>query len=218
MFSVSKECAKCEIRKPLEEFYVRSGYGTAEHPAIIPGHYVSECKECMKARSKAAIKFSRAIPIVPGEIDAIAYLKAHRISAAPGKLFGHAWTDVIALGCIGIEVKHAKLESARGKDKFTFVTTPSQQKKGFSGELVMLVCEYPTKLTHHLFYATDPVFYMKDRLKVGFTFTPGMYSALKHGNNRVVMTQGMMNEARDKIDLIWKCYEAYFDQQNPVAS
>jgi hypothetical protein len=45
---------------------------------------------------------------------------------------------------------------------------------------------------------------MGNRLNTGFTFTPGSLEAKKHGNNRIVMTQPLMNEAENKIELIYQ--------------
>lgn len=41
-----------------------------------------------------------------------------------------------------------------------------------------------------------------DRLKVGWQFTVGAMEARKHGNNRVVMTQPLMDAAQDAFWLI----------------
>lgn len=206
---VSKECARCEVRKPLSEFYIRSGYGTPDNPATIPGHYVSECKQCMKDRSRLRVPFDAKEPLIKGEKLAIEYLAMNNIPALPGKAVSHAWTDIVAFGCIGVEVKHAKLKLKRGVDKFTFMATPQQQKNGFRGAIVMLICEYPDRLTYHLFRSTEPVFYMGNRVKSGFDFTPGNDIPLKHGNNRVVMTQPMMDKAQDNTQLIWECLKEY---------
>lgn len=134
---------------------------------------------------------------------AISKLKEMGIWAQPGKASDAPDVDVTAWGCVWIEVKHARLEPKGSTEEFTFTMTPKQVKRGFLADLVMLICEWlPETYTFHLFRADDPVFYMNDRLKTGFTYRPGRKKALKHGLNRVVMTSYMMDEARERWGLI----------------
>lgn len=135
--------------------------------------------------------------------DAIEYLQSKAIPVFWGGLLHKSCVDVVAYGCIGIDVKFARLELDRGVHKFTFKFAPSQQVRGLYSQVVMLICDWPdNRLTFHLFDTSDPVFYMRERLKSGLTYTPGAIEAKKHGNNRVVMMQSMMDSARDNIELI----------------
>lgn len=135
--------------------------------------------------------------------DAIEHLNRYGIPAFNGTLLRFVGVDIIAYGCIGVDVKFARLERDRGVQKFTFKFAPSQQIQGLRSHVVMLICEWPDNhQTFHLFDATVPVFYMAGRLKSGLTFTPGATEAKKHGNNRVVMIQSMMDEAQDNVQLI----------------
>lgn len=193
MNTVSKICCRCNTLKPLSDFYPRS-YSNG---------VMSECKECMKLRSKNIKDRNYFMPRVATEICAIDYLKKNAIPALPGKALRFSHVDVVAFGCVKIEVKYAKCEFKRGVQKFTFNATPAQQKYGFRAHIVMLICDYGEKKTYHFFKSSDPVFYIKGRLKTGFTFTPGNYEALKHANNRVVMVQSMMDAAQDNIQLIY---------------
>lgn len=202
MDTVTKPCCGCKLDKPLTEFYTRSGV----HNPTEPGHYVSECKVCMKRRSKHST-LNPYEPRVLTEQLAIEKLLDIGIFALPGKAIAAADVDVVAWGCVWIEVKYARLEFQRGVKKFKFNTTPKQQQRGFLADLVMLICDYgEDDLTYHLFEANHPVFYMDEgsRVKSGFTFTPDAMEAKKHGDNRVVMTQPMMDEAQDRWDMIGK--------------
>lgn len=200
MDTVTKPCCGCKLDKPLTDFYVRSGVTNPSEP----GHYVSECKLCMKRRSKKNGRLDPYEPRVLTEQLAIERLLDVGIFALPGKAISAAEVDVVAWGCVWIEVKYARYESHRGVMKFKFDTTPKQQQRGFLADLVMLICDYGEELTYHLFEANHPVFYMDNgsRVKSGFTFTPGAMEAKKHGDNRVVMTQPMMDSAQDRWDLI----------------
>lgn len=193
MDTLSKICNRCNTLKPLTEFYARS-YSNG---------FLSECKQCMRLRGKSIQRGSYLMPRVATEESAINYLQARAIPALPGKALRFSHVDVVAFGCVKIEVKHSKYEFRRGKQKFTFNATPAQKKHGFRAHIVMLICDYGDRQTYHLFKASDPVFYMNGRVKTGFTFTPGNYKALKHGDNRVVLVQGMMDSAQDNVQLIY---------------
>ena len=197
--SLSKPCNNCKVPKPFSEFYVRSGIDNPTEP----GHYLTECKDCMKGRNKKRAPLSPLVPHTPSEVLAMDYLRSHGVVTYPGKALRFAHVDVVAWGCVGIEVKYARLEQRGPADEFQFVTTKAQQRDGFRGHAVMLICDDGTgTLTHHLFDVRDPVFYIKGRVKTGFTFRPDRTTALKHGNNRVVMLQSMMDAALDNLALI----------------
>lgn len=199
MDTLAKLCAKCKQEKKLDDFYPRSG---VDEP-YLPGHFTSECKQCMKDRNKTADKLSPYEPRVFTEKVAIEKLRTLNTHAIPGKAVAAADVDVVCWGCVWVEVKYAKLEFERGAYKFKFTASPKQSKRGFLADLVMLVCEYPgERLTYHLFEATDDVFYIHGRVKTGWTFTPGAHTALKHGNNRTVLTQPLMDAAEERWELI----------------
>jgi hypothetical protein len=195
MSTVTKVCRRCNRALDIQDFYKVSQ----------TNYSLSECKSCMKERSKArrVTNEDYQVSVVESERLAIEYLAVNGIPALPGKALRKSFVDVIVFGCVGIEVKFAKLEDVYGTPKFNFKTTPSQQKFGFRADVVCLICDYDNRTTFHFFPAKHPVFYMKGRLKTGLTFTPGAYEALKHGENRVVMVQGMMDEAQDRIELIY---------------
>ena len=144
------------------------------------------------------------------EILACDYLHKNGIPALPGKSVGYADVDVAAFGCVPIEVKYSKLAYARKQYRFRYTLTPKQVERGFLADIVILICDwngYPERvepMTFHIFKANNPVFYMGNRLKNGFDYVPGRSEALKHGNNRVVMVDGMMESAKDHTQLIWQ--------------
>lgn len=203
-FHNSKICANPQcphkgVRQPLSAYYVRSGVVEPSEP----GHYLSECKACMKGRNNTLRRLPAQEPRAATEKLAITYLHQHGVHALPGKAVHAADVDVVAWGGVWLEVKHAKQQKLRGHNAFSFTTTHKQQQRGFLAHLVLLICEYPNGTrTFHLFEATDPVFYMHDRIKSGFVFRVGSTGALKHGASRVVMTQAMMDAARDRLSLI----------------
>lgn len=198
---VSKQCARCKQEKPLTEFYIRNPYNRNGDPPALPGDCISECKTCMRERGKHTQRITPDKSRVESENLAIAYLRSKGIYATPGKASKLAWVDVAAWGAIGIEVKHAKYDKL--SRKFTFVTTPKQQSDGFSAHLVLLMCEYEDRTTYHIFPADHPVFYINGRVKSGLVFSLRQSAGSKHSSNRVVMTQALMDEYENRINLIW---------------
>lgn len=193
----SKICNACGVEKPFSEFYARLEYRDPSNPPTLPGHTISHCVSCMKDHSSE--RLHRTVPRTVTEQLAIQYLSSWGIYAAPGKSVYAADVDVVAWGCVWIEVKYALLK----KGKFTFSTTPKQQKKGFRGHIVMLICDWGNNVrTYHLFDVDHAVFYIEDRVKTGWVVTPGQMVQLKHEATRVVMLQPMMDEAKDNLQLI----------------
>jgi len=202
MITVPDVCTRCKKPKDPSEFYKRPGG---------KGH-LSECKDCMKARSKEQTPLPPTQPREPTEILAIEYLRSKGVHALPGKAVKNSWCDVVAWGAIGIEIKWGHLTSSGTRIEWTFNTTHAQRERGFVGHLVMLVCDPKdgNDPTFHIFRKDDPVFYIwrrgepGPRLKTGFTYFRGREQALKHGENRVVMTDAMMDAAQDNIHLVWE--------------
>lgn len=199
MFTLSKVCVRCKTDKPFSEFYIRSGYNTPDNPPTEPGHYNSECKFCIQDRSKQSKHLPATEPRAKTEIIAINRLHQEGIHALPGKAVLASDVDVVAWGCVWIEVKYSRLGRRHGVvPGFIFNATPAQMRRGFLAHIVMLICEHPDgHCTFHLFDAKDPVFYIHGRVKSGMTFRPKQLEAIKHGNNRVVMTQPMMDAAHN---------------------
>lgn len=198
---VSKQCARCKQEKPLSEFYIRTPYNRNSDRPALPGDYISECKTCMRERGKHQRRITPDVSRVESENIAIEYLRSKGVYATPGKASKLTWVDVAAWGAVGIEVKHATYDQLLRK--FTFVTTPRQQAQGFKAHVVMLICEYPDRMTYHLFPSDHPVFYIDGRLKTGLVFSLRQSAGSKHSRNRVVMTQSLMDEYENRIDLIW---------------
>ena len=206
----ARKCNACGKVLPFSAFYVRSGYGTQDAPAIEPGHFTTECKACMKQRSKGQLRLPPWETLVKSEELAIKALMEHGIWAQTGKATQAPDVDVVAFSAVWIECKHAVL-TRRG---FKFSVTPKQQERGYMGHIVMLICEWPgQRYTHHLFDADAPYFYHEDgRAKTGFVFVPGKRKATTRGRgNQWQLTQPVMDAAQDQYELIWS-YLAHIRQ------
>lgn len=201
MTTISKPCTKCKTPKPLTSYYMRSGYTDPENP----GHRLSECITCMKQRNYDEGYVPPTEPRAPTEILALDYLKANGISCLPGKAVHAAHVDIVAWGCVNIEVKYARYEAQYGSKRgFKFVVTPKQRERGFIAHVVILICDYGRNgLTFHLFPPKFVAFYKEGRVKVAFDYIPGrdkpeklLYPGIE------VLTELDMETARDRLELI----------------
>jgi len=198
---MNKSCTRCEKEKPLTEFYRRSGVNTIETYADV----ISECIDCMKERAKTQTRLPKTTPRVTSEIFAIEYLQSKGIPAVPGKAVSAADVDVVAFGCVWIDVKYDKEHWHRNDMVFFFSNTNKQIRDGYKGHIVMLICDHDDGTrTHHFFRPNHPVFYFKDgRRKTAFNHVKGRTKARKHWQNRTVMTQQMMDAAQDDVAMVW---------------
>lgn len=180
-----KKCAACKIEKSLSEFYPR---GKTKY-------YCSECKECMKARSKRQAPRNRQVSTVESEGDVIKKLLENGVPALPGKALRHQWADVVAWGCILIEVKSSNLINGQ----FSFGFTSAQRRERLRGEFIALVANWGDHSDYYIFPANLPMFYNKDgTLKTAVGWTPNR----KIAGRKSPMTDKERESYRDAWHLI----------------
>lgn len=188
----TKKCSgKCGLFKPYSEFYTRAN-GTPN----------SECKECMKARPRNQTSLERTVPRVVSERIAIAELKTHGIHALPGKAISAKWVDVVAWGCVEIEVKYSRLRG-NNSHEFVFSLTTKQQTDGLRAHIIMLICDYGDQMTFHLFPINHPVFRNKQGGKSALTYVPDKYRiTARHNKNQPSLDDKTMETYQDQWDVI----------------
>lgn len=185
-------CKKCQVEKSLSEYYTRSGK---------PHLHFKICKACFReiGKSQTPSIFNRRNALVESEKEVIDLLSKHGIPALPGKALGHQYADIIAWGCVLIEVKHSKLRPA---DCFLFSFTPQQCKYGIRGDVVVLICDYVNEKTYHVFSADDPIFYFRSgALKPNTCFMPNAKQR-KNRVNRVTLLPEYMKEHQNQWSLV----------------
>lgn len=208
-----KTCTNCRIEKPLVDFYRRSGI---ESPAD-EGHYLSECKQCMKKRSKVQRRLPKTKPREFTERLAMGYMKQYGIPALPGKAVSAADVDVVVWGHVWVEVKYAREVRKKGKMRYTWTMTGKQKERGFLAHIVLLICDHrDSELTYHWFRADDPVFYMNGRMKAGLDYWEGRTQML-YGNGRVIMNDSQMEQAQDRFSLIYEAMREISDHFKQVS-
>lgn len=198
--TLSKECRRCKEFKVISEFYARSGI---ENPTI-EGHYISECKACMRKRSKVKKRMPRGVSRIESENMAIEYLASKGIVAMPGKDCMMPDTDICAFACVGIEVKLGTWGHRGRQNTCTFSTSLRQQERGFLAHLVMMVVPREDSFSYHIFEASHPVFFKDGKIKYGWNYVAERFEAIKHHQYYVILTEDVMQEALDATYLIWE--------------
>lgn len=217
-----KPCNNCGQVRPYSAFYVRSGYGTPEKPAIMDGHFISECKSCMKKRTFDQERLPPWESRVKSEQYAIDYLMAHGIWATTGKMTNAPDVDIAARGMVWVEAKYAELGQRGRTENFVFSLSATQIERGFLAHIVMLICEWPGERTFHLFNWNAPYFYHDNgQIKTSITYTPDEYRKSNAGTrSNCPLTDEVMYNAQDNLKLIdfWQGWiEAALNEgQKPV--
>jgi len=185
-------CRRCKIEKSLSEYYTRSG---------LPHLHLKMCKACYRelGRSQVHSSADRRRAVVQSEKEVIEILKGQGIPALPGKALGHQYADIIAWGCVLIEVKYSRI---RNNNLFIFSFSPQQRNYSIRGDLVVLVCDYGDKITHHVFLSSDPVFYFKSgSLKPSTCYMP--YAKQRRNfANRITLMPEYMEAHQGKWDMV----------------
>lgn len=183
----TKECSKCHVVKPRNEFYTRGKFSN---------YLSSDCKECAKLKSKNQTKRSRQVSGIASESDVIARFLENGMPALPGKALGHQWADVVVWGCILVEVKAAHLIDGA----FTYTFSSAQRHERLRGEFIVLVSNYGDHSDYYIFPAKHPLFYNKNgKLKTGISWTPDRAPA----GRKAPMT----NEERESYHNAWHMIE-----------
>lgn len=198
MSNVTKTCTACKREQPFSSFYAKSGLDAHTKP----GHFTSECKECMKARSKRKPYIPRnPNTLVRSEALVIDQLRRNGIYAVTGKSVNAKHVDVVAWGCVQIEVKYSRLEKNGNRLAFVFDFSPPQRKRGVLAQVVVLVCDYGSgRVDYHVFDAANPIFYSNSQLKLKITFEPGRTQSRYHGHE--LLTQSIMDTHKNMWGVI----------------
>lgn len=182
-----KVCTDCGKTKHLSGFYKRSG---------APHLRLSVCKDCMKLRAKTATKYPAYKSGVVHEQELIDKLATLGIPALPGKALAHKWADVIAWGCVMIEVKLATFDGR----SYHWTFTPQQQQRGVRGHIIVLAT-FNHGYDYYVFPSDYEGFYNDGGLKTGVMWTPKRSG----GGKKAVLTESIMRIAYNSwIDIDYK--------------
>lgn len=177
---------------PLTEFYKQRGARDGLSPV---------CKECKKKESALYTKKrgqKRGKAGHPSEKLVIDRLRSFGVYAVPGKSSEWHWIDVVAWGCVRIEVKAASV-NARGV--FTFNMGKKRGKEKDRSDLVVLVMLYDEDPRFFVLESAHPVFYHPDgrpKLGVGHATNGG---TPKNGHG-VVLNAELLSASEDRWELV----------------
>jgi hypothetical protein len=116
------------------------------------------------------------------------------IYAVAGKYSAYTYIDMVAFGCVLIEVKYSSM--AR-RQSYSFKFNDTQVKNGIKADLVVLVTDDGQMCRYSVFPANLSVFYHKDgRLKQGITYIPVPQN--RKGKNY------LSNELMDSYEDAWQ--------------
>ena len=133
----------------ISEFYSRAN-----------GSLLSKCRECAKLYSRQFVRKrygERATRRSP-ETEAIEVLRSAGIYASTGIASEWTWVDVVAWGCVRIEVKTSNFKNGR----FNFSLCPRIHANWDKNDLLMLACNWWAETTYHIFPMNYDLFYRAD--------------------------------------------------------
>lgn len=173
---------------PITEFYTRVGSADG---------YYTMCKVCFRAISKQHPPKPKGVASYDSEQRVIDKLRSVGIFASPGKQGIWEHTDVLAWGCIRVEVKTAKCKNER----FVFPLGHKSIERFKAHDVVVLVCLHEgQEPSYHVFLSNDAIFYKKGELKNGVTYQPAHKRTMDKGWD--TLTTEIMNAHENRWDLI----------------
>jgi hypothetical protein len=185
-----KLCRLCNGSFPAtsEHFYQHSESKDGLH-----GH----CKACAKKRART---YDNKPKGRPNEILLVNHLLKHNVFADVGAKFKiYKLADVVAWGCVTIEMKYSWSEIEKHKFQFT----PRQLKLNGAGvDVICLTTDGMGEMEYHFFDAKDPFFYAGGKLKHSVSYQP---YAKWRVEGKEVLTPDMMDKARNDTSVI-ECY------------
>lgn len=188
-----KQCNACKEWKDESDFYKRSGQ---------PQYLLAECIACMRLRSKNRVVIPADESYVETERLVIQELRAFGIPACPGKALSRKWVDVVAWGCVNIEVKSS---TPRDNGDFIFALTPRQKQRGVFADLTVLVCKLAGNCTFHVFESDHDIFYNEDVRKKYVVYASEdrqHRKATRSGRTITHLTTELMQSSRNAWELV----------------
>jgi hypothetical protein len=190
-------------RLPLSEFY--------EHY----DGYHNMCKACFKEYIKQYQNKPRQKAGNSIEGLVIWKLRSTGVYAAPGKCSEYRWVDVVARGCVRIEVKGS---SRHRNGHYQWFIGPKKAREDERSDFVVLVM-LDDAPSFFVFPSEHPAFYHQGGIpKRGVRYTP---SANVYKASGVSLNDDLMEAHRDRFDLIdaksQEIERALMDQITPFA-
>lgn len=186
-------CKSCGDDKPAAAFYRRSG-GIG---------YMSYCRACMTARNRRTPQHN------PTETDVLERLWQAGIATDHGRYTRFASCDLVALGCVRIEVKRATRRETGRSISWLAGCTPQQVRRGLIADVVIIVCD----TVDYVFPVDTPALYRDGRLKTAIGFTEGNTRPAARGASLLLCAD--VAAAQFAYQRIWDAYAAALATRQP---
>ena len=136
------------------------------------------------------------------------------LAAIAANLSVHRRLDLIAWGCVKIEVKYAKFTDTEMNKGFHFAISKKQASDGLVADLVMFICDYGDSETYHIFPVQRPVIQRTIRSRNrAILYVPSHMKRHQHVNSgKAMLTKSMMDYYQDAWHLIELVRENYARQ------
>lgn len=181
---------------PLDQFY--------KHPGTIDKRE-PRCKACKRVQQKqyrqSYTRTDRTEGAHIGETLALKLMSSIGVYAVPARLSVHKFVDIIAWGCVKIEVKTSTVE-ADGRCQFNF-TSQTYAGNDLHGDLTLLIPVKPdgSAVSYHLFPSDHPVFFKADgKRKRGVQYIPNPKKSRHAGGIR--LTKDLMQSYQNAWHLL----------------
>lgn len=190
---ITRACKKCGVIKPLTDF--------PKHPTCKDGRMWT-CGECHRDLKENPV-FKNDNGRIGWEQEKAVYdiLRSIGVYAQPGinTLWGRV--DVVAWGCVRIEVKATRVKNERYSFNFS-----NQLRKGkIAADLVVLCAVGLEQTSYHVFRADEPYFYQADgTIKSAVCYVPDRKVKLRR-DWHFPLTFEIMQDARDAWYLVEEC-------------
>lgn len=174
----TRTCTKCQVSKPATLDYFYKGRTNGDR-------LTSWCKDCMKALSKTQTYTPKSLKVPNvGEAKAIAYLRGHGIPASGGKHIDTVtWLDVLAWGCVRIEVKYSKTNK-QGLWSWMMYSVNDKEITGTLPHLILFIGEdvRTDEAKFYFFDANHPILFNEEtgKRKVNVTYNYQSPDGLHH--------------------------------------
>jgi hypothetical protein len=178
----------CKIEKDLHgDFYANSTAVGRD----------STCKDCRKKQKYERTQANKGNPRKHNrhEQDFITACHERGIFAIQASEVNYKFCDVVAWGCVRIEVKYPDIINDGNMYQWRF--TRNQARKRLPTDIIVLVTEHLGETKYHFFNPLHPVFFNPDQTrKIGLSYTVEREKDY-HTEYGVVMTHDTLNMHKD---------------------
>lgn len=197
---LTKQCSTCGENKPLPSFY--------KHPT---GKYGRShiCKECQRVLSRKNKKVDSGKSGVESQQIVMDRLRSLGVYSCPGKDSEFKYIDVVAWGCVKIEVKTGwSSEDNPHKIQFGLKGSITQNHRGLKHSDIVVLCDLTDD--EHVFYvfpANHNIFYHPNgKVKTGIVYNRMPTSRHKDSSSP---TNEIMTQHVDRWELIEEKRQRY---------